>query len=308
MADIPPQRRHMESLPAMVFDWLADVPRAERPNTRVLDLPGGAGLLAAGLTAAGFDVVYADLLPEYGKQYAEKMRGMTLDEAMRITSRGKGWLSESVQQQLFGGPSPIFPESLPCERADLEAPFPWKDGQFDVAMCIEGIEHVSDRMSMLREFRRVLKPGGSLFISTPNLLNLRSRFTMLVSGFRTFASWLDEYSGVQMQIGDRVYHGHAFMLDYNEMRYSLFHAGFKVKRVLASPTSRSSVAMKWLLWPLVWLGTWRICKRADYIFERYRKTGKVPADAPSPVQEIRRHLMSPELLYGKNLAVEAEAF
>ena len=292
----------------MVFSWLAGVPRTERSGLRVLDLPGGVGLTAAGLTAAGFEVVSADLMPERGEQFAREMSGKTIDEALRATTRGKGWLSTTLQQRLYGGPAPVFPSSFPCALADLEAPLPFDDGEFDIAMCIEGIEHVSNRLGMLREFRRVLKPGGKLIVTTPNLLNLRARFSCMACGFRTLSSWIDEYSGVQMREGDRIYHGHAFMLDYNELRYSLWHSGFKVRRVLQTPEGRSSVALKWLLWPLVALGTWRVCFWGERKFERYRKSGKVPADAPNPAREIRRHLMSPELLYGKNLAIEAEAF
>ena len=174
-------------------------------------------------------------------------------------------------------------------------------------MCLEGIEHISDRMGMLREFRRITRRGGKLIVTTPNLLSLRARLSMCLAGFRTMSAWLDEYSGVQFQAEDRVYHGHAFMLDYNEMRYSLFHSGFRLTRVLPSPEGRSSVALKWLMWPFVWFFTWRVCFLGERKFEKYRETGKVPADAPNPAREIRRHLMSPELLYGKNLAVEAEA-
>jgi 2-polyprenyl-3-methyl-5-hydroxy-6-metoxy-1,4-benzoquinol methylase len=44
------------------------------------------------------------------------------------------------------------------------------DGSVDKVYCIEVIEHIykSQAETMLREFHRVLRPGGKLFLTTPN--------------------------------------------------------------------------------------------------------------------------------------------
>lgn len=47
------------------------------------------------------------------------------------------------------------------------APLPLKDGEFDVVVSLETIEHVPDGEALLAEFRRVLRPGGLLVLSTP---------------------------------------------------------------------------------------------------------------------------------------------
>jgi len=48
--------------------------------------------------------------------------------------------------------------------------FPFNDGRFDVALCCELIEHLrQDPMHMLTELHRVLKWGGLLIVTTPNI-------------------------------------------------------------------------------------------------------------------------------------------
>ncbi len=49
---------------------------------------------------------------------------------------------------------------------------PLRDGEWDCALCAEVIEHIPRPEILLREIRRVLKPGGALILSTPNRTNL----------------------------------------------------------------------------------------------------------------------------------------
>ena len=47
---------------------------------------------------------------------------------------------------------------------------PFKDEAFDVIVCAQVYEHTTEPRLLVREVRRVLKPGGSCFFSGPNRL------------------------------------------------------------------------------------------------------------------------------------------
>jgi len=53
--------------------------------------------------------------------------------------------------------------------------FPYEDASFDTVLCCELLEHLpSDPMFMMAEINRIVKPGGSLVLTTPNIASLRA--------------------------------------------------------------------------------------------------------------------------------------
>jgi SAM-dependent methyltransferase len=64
----------------------------------------------------------------------------------------------------------------------LELPYP--DGSFEDAMCLDVLEHLSygDQAVALAELFRILRPGGELLLSVPNLAHLQSRIHFLLRG------------------------------------------------------------------------------------------------------------------------------
>jgi SAM-dependent methyltransferase len=55
-------------------------------------------------------------------------------------------------------------------------------GTFDAVVLLEVIEHVHDPWETLAFVRRLLRPGGALLLSTPNITSFYSRFRFLTSG------------------------------------------------------------------------------------------------------------------------------
>jgi SAM-dependent methyltransferase len=74
------------------------------------------------------------------------------------------------------------------------ANIPFEDNSFDVVVSFQVIEHVADDAGFVRELCRVLKPGGRLYISTPN------RLTRLEPGEKPFNRFhVREYSPDQLK-------------------------------------------------------------------------------------------------------------
>jgi len=67
-------------------------------------------------------------------------------------------------------------------KVDLNKPFPFKDNTFFAITCIEVIEHIENPYQLMREAYRVLKPGGHMIVSTPNLENWYARLSFLIKG------------------------------------------------------------------------------------------------------------------------------
>jgi SAM-dependent methyltransferase len=53
------------------------------------------------------------------------------------------------------------------QRADASQPLPFADETFDAILCVDAINHLPDRLAILREWRRMLKPGGRLLFTDP---------------------------------------------------------------------------------------------------------------------------------------------
>ncbi|HEX9942102.1 MAG TPA: class I SAM-dependent methyltransferase [Thermoanaerobaculia bacterium] len=63
---------------------------------------------------------------------------------------------------------------------DLEEPLPLLEESMDVVHACEILEHLFDTEGFLSELHRVLVPGGTLILSTPNLNSLGNRLRVLL--------------------------------------------------------------------------------------------------------------------------------
>jgi len=108
-------------------------------NATILDLGSGMGGLLVRLLQEGLHAIGLDYCFDYCG--ITKLRGMR-----------------------YGVHTPVI-------NAQAES-IPLNDQSVDVILCYEVIEHVFDPVVLLKEMRRVVRPGGIIFISVPNRWSL----------------------------------------------------------------------------------------------------------------------------------------
>lgn len=110
------------------------------PGQAVLDVMTGTGTVALALVSK--------VLPQ------GRMVGLDLSEGMLAVARAKA--AELGQED--GGP-------LSFVQGDA-AHLPFSDESFDVVVCASGLFFVPDMLAALREWRRVVRPGGQILFSS----------------------------------------------------------------------------------------------------------------------------------------------
>ena len=166
-------------------------------------------------------------------------------------------------------------------KVNLDAPFPWPDQSFDAAISTEGIEHLENHFSFLQEMRRVLKPGGLLLVTTPNITAIRSRVRFFGSGF--FGR-----DGRPLNEASRHPLHHIGLATFPELRYELHTCGFRLIDVRHTHVKPISYLYA-ICAPWMWLYT-RIAFRKERD-PAQRKRNK----------EILATLLSPSVLFGECL-------
>lgn len=92
-------------------------------------------------------------------------------------------------------------ETFSCEIDLFDAEkdvFPYPDDHFSTVLCCELLEHLpNDPMHMMGEINRILKPGGYLVLTTPNIVSLRA-ISGILQGFHPqfFSSYIRPRNGV----------------------------------------------------------------------------------------------------------------
>jgi SAM-dependent methyltransferase len=172
--------------------------------------------------------------------------------------------------------------------ADLSQSLPWPDGYFDAALSVEGIEHLENRHAYVRELRRVLKPGGTLVLTTPNIVSLRSRVRFRGSGF------FHQDPRPLREAAPHPLH-HIGLMTFPELRYALHTAGFHIVGVAHTHIKPISYLYAVLV-PWAWLYT-------TIAFRKERDPAQRAAN-----REIRAALSSRSLLFAENVMITARRF
>lgn len=138
---------------------------------------------------------------------------------------GIGWVGDELAragaEAVYGD---INNEKSYFTHVDLEEPLPFDDCSFDAIVCCEGIEHVYSPWLLLSELKRVLRPGGVIVITTPNVQNLLSRLKFLFCGY---LYQFEPFSKVPQAFGDK---GHISPVGYWQLDYYCQCLGLMVRQ------------------------------------------------------------------------------
>ncbi len=135
---------------AGLHEALADTLKVQLAmGSRVLELGCGAGALCQRLADAGYDILGVDMNSE------------------------------------------AFQAELPFRQLDLEnhnqvsefcSEFSDDGKKFDAVVCAEVIEHVENPWQLMRDIASLVRPGGVVLLSTPNIGSWYSRLRFFISG------------------------------------------------------------------------------------------------------------------------------
>lgn len=203
------------------------------------------------------------------------------DGSLAATLRHAGYDAHGVDIHAAGAAllGPAYHE------ADLNARLPFTDASFDVVLSIEGIEHLEDRFAYLRELHRVLKPQGTLILTTPNIVGLRSRVRFFGSGFY-------HRDSRPLRETERNPFHHIALGTLPDLRYALHTSGFRLTSVGHTHIKPVSYLYGWLA-PWMWLYT-------AIAFRKERDAAQRRAN-----REVRSALFSRSVLFGENLLLTA---
>lgn len=170
-------------------------------------------------------------------------------------------------------------------QVNLNEPLPWAEQSFDAVVSTEGIEHLENHFSFLRETCRILKQGGVLLLTTPNITALRSRVRFFSSGF--FGRDSRPMNETQR---DPLHH--IGLATFPEMRYELHVSGFRLEEVRRTHIKPISYLYA-IFAPWMWLYTRMAFRKEKDAAQRERN------------KEILSTLLSPSVLFGECLLLIA---
>ena len=201
------------------YDFVLDLIRSDfAPPARVVELGAAPGEQSLGLARAGYTVTAVDI-------------GIASDawEGAESGTMAREFAENAIELVLW--------------NLD-EQPYPLPDDSFEVVVMTEVLEHLREYPARsLDEARRILVPGGRIYLTTPNAAYIRNRLKLVLG--RSVMTPLHDW------IGGLPHARHAREYTVAEIRELLVHAGLEPRlltsrhfHIRSGRTSRPAIAGK----------------------------------------------------------------
>ena len=205
------------------------------------------------------------------------------DYSIALKEQGFDVMAGDIDKERFR-----YAGQIPFEYCDITKTLPFKNSTFDYLLLMEVVEHLRNPYDVLKEINRIIKSGGSLILSTPNILNLKSRFRFLFEG--AYEYFREPPLDQAKRPKENIFNLHLVPYRYQELEYLLAATGFKIKDIFTSIYEGCGMG---ILVPMM---------RLQAYSKEHRSLHKGGIDS----RRINKVLLSKELLFGRHLIIRAE--
>jgi SAM-dependent methyltransferase len=179
---------------------------------------------------------------------------LTSSPAVLDIGAGQGALSKRLQHAgAVVSACDVVPEQFDVPGVQFRAVtndgrLPFDDAQFDAAVAIEVLEHIDGHDRFFAEVSRILRPGGLVMFTTPNILSLKSRVRFLFTGFFYSFGPLEPFTRDPVS-------QHIAPFSVNRYEWMLSQHGLRLSGLQTDKIQTTSLLLAVLV-PFIRLATW----------------------------------------------------
>lgn len=229
------------------------------------------------------------LLKSFLSVFEKEKRGTVLDigcgngdYAYNLQKMGFDVLAGDMDVERFQ-----YKEKIKFQKCNVTEKLPFADNSFDFIVFAEVVEHLMNPYDVIKELNRILKPGGKLVLSTPNILNLKSRVRFLMEGcWEYFREIPLEHSKNPKEV---IWNLHLIPWRYHELEYLLHYSHLEIEGVYTSKHEGMVLAF---LVPMIW-------------FQLKSKEMRAKVKGGMDFSRINSVMLSKNMLFGEHLILKA---
>ena len=181
----------------------------------------------------------------------------------------------------------LYKDEIEFRLCDATKKLPFPNDSFDYVLLVELVEHLRNPYFLMNEINRILRKGGKVILSTPNILNIKSRMRFLTEG--SYDYYREPPLDQIRQLKENIYQLHIFPCRYHELEFLLSDCGFEIDSLFTS------------LYESLFLSFLKPLIKFQLLNKNKRSLKKGGLD----YSRINKILLSKEILFGRHLIIKA---